>query len=171
MGGTGDSASFREPAPTPTRLERTTEPTPPTECTATCARTDMGNVQCCASGRFHEGKPPKKPKIKKKKLKGVSKKTNGVSGGKGNGGVQTVVTTAEDGSERAAPVAAQTQAPPEEAVEPPQQNEPEATSLHSEDSASRGETMAAARERFFSQVRDRFSTREETNLLIAAALY
>lgn len=117
----------------------------------------MGNVQCCASGRFHEGKPPKKPSSKKKKLKGISKKTNGVSGGNGNG-VQKVAAVAEDGSERAAPVAAPAQqaAPVEEVPveETPQRNEPEGDSSDSGDSGSRGETMAAARERFFSQVRN-----------------
>lgn len=114
----------------------------------------MGNVQCCASGRFHEGKPPKKPKIKKK-LKGVSKKTNGVSGGKSNGGVPKVVAVAEDGSERAAPVAAETQAQaaPQEAPAPPQEDAPDLEGLDTTDTASHGESMAAARERFFSQVR------------------
>jgi hypothetical protein len=115
----------------------------------------MGNVQCCASGRFHEGKPPKKPKIKKKKYKGLSKKINGVSGGKGNGGVK-VVTVAEDGSDRAAPEVAQTQAqtsPNEQTQVQSAASFPDSEADNADDSILRGESLAAARERFFSQVR------------------
>ncbi|XP_047988457.1 uncharacterized protein LOC125228053 [Leguminivora glycinivorella] len=51
---------IREPAPPPTRPnDRPTEPTPADRVNATCARPDMGNVQCCASGRFYEGKKTK----------------------------------------------------------------------------------------------------------------
>lgn len=125
----------------------------------------MGNVQCCASGRFPEGSPPKKPKNNKKKsnkLKGISKKSNGVGGGKNNGGVQKVVAVAEDASERAAPAAtaeAQSQvAPPNEdapVTNPVTQTQ---SSPYLEDIGSteidgpRNESMAAARERFFGQV-------------------
>lgn len=121
----------------------------------------MGNVQCCASGRFPEGKPPKKPKNKKKVkgLKGISKNSNGVGGGKGNGAVQKVVTMAEDGSEKAAPAEALVQAaPPAGDVPgglPPRQEENATQQTNESDSGSnspRSESMAAARERFFGQV-------------------
>ncbi|XP_059056964.1 NAD(+) hydrolase sarm1 isoform X2 [Achroia grisella] len=122
----------------------------------------MGNVQCCASGRFHEGKPPKpKDKNQKKKSKGLNKKTNGVSGGKKNGSVQKVITVAEDGSERAAPVQAQAQTSPAEDTrgsDPPQYDaaQQDATQPtdpeHSETDGQRAESMAIARERFFNQI-------------------
>ncbi|XP_049867412.1 NAD(+) hydrolase sarm1 isoform X1 [Pectinophora gossypiella] len=122
----------------------------------------MGNVQCCASGRFREGKPPKKPKVKKdKKGKNKNSAKNSVSGGKGNGIVNPFtekekVTVAEDKCERAAPAPAerQSQAPPEGAqADPPQQ--PPTTTEHletSEPDGPRNESMAAARERFFGQI-------------------
>ncbi|KAL4714602.1 hypothetical protein ACJJTC_006648 [Scirpophaga incertulas] len=121
----------------------------------------MGNVQCCASGRFHEGKPPKKPKNNKKKLKGINKKSNGV-GGKGDGGVKVVIV-AEEGSERAAPAVAQAQAQTAPAVDvatPPRNEAPAPSELppcyteieNAVDNGTRGETMAAARERFFNQI-------------------
>lgn len=124
----------------------------------------MGNVQCCASGRFHEGKLPNKPKDKnkKKKSKGINKKSNGVSGGKKNGSVQKVVTVAEDGSERAAPTEAQTQAAPAGDAPgipaPPVAAAPGAPAPSdpapdvSETDGPKTESTAAARERFFNQV-------------------
>lgn len=139
----------------------------------------MGNVQCCASGRFPEGNLPKKPKNKKKKaLKGVSKKSNGVSG-KGNGGVQRVVTVAEDGSERAAPAAtsaeplAQTAPPIIGALtaDAPETSEEEALneSNYTDNDAPRNESMAAARERFFTQVSESISVCKCLRILVAIA--
>lgn len=156
--------SFREPAPTPTRFERPTDRRLPPTRTATCARSDMGNVECCASGRFQEGKPPKKPKNKKNKKKQakVSETKNGVGGGKGDGGgVQKVVTVAEDASERAAPaetlVQAAAPASDTPADEPSQQQDtnstqPTANTDETDADAPRNESMAVARERFFGQV-------------------
>ncbi|CAH1645992.1 unnamed protein product [Spodoptera littoralis] len=121
----------------------------------------MGNVQCCASGRFPVGKPPKKAKNKKKTkgLKGVSKKNSSVSSGKGNGAVQKVATMAEDGSEKAAPAETLVQAAPTAVDVPdgllPRQEENEmqqANDSRSGSSSPRTESMAAARERFFGQV-------------------
>lgn len=121
----------------------------------------MGNVQCCASGRFPEGKPPKKPKTKKKTkgLKGVSKKSNGVGGAKGNGAVQKVVSMAEDGSEKAAPAETlvQAAAPVGDVPDGLPQRQEENETQQANDSSSgsnspRSESMAAARERFFGQV-------------------
>lgn len=120
----------------------------------------MGNVQCCASGRFPEGKPPNKPKNKKKEkgLKGVSKKSNGV-GGKGNGAVQKVVKMAEDGSERTAPADALVQTTPPTVdvpdggnVRQEENTMQEADVNESETNAPRNESMATARERFFNQI-------------------
>lgn len=125
----------------------------------------MGNVQCCASGRFPEGKPPKKPKNKKKTkgLKGISKKSNGVGGAKGNGAVQKVVTMAEDGSEKAAPaeMLVQAAAPVGDVPDgvPPRQEENETQQANDTSSGSnspRSESMAAARERFFGQIPELF---------------
>ncbi|XP_053625123.1 NAD(+) hydrolase sarm1 isoform X3 [Plodia interpunctella] len=131
----------------------------------------MGNVQCCASGRFLQGKLPNKPKekTKKKKAKGISKKNSGGSGGKKNGNsVQKVVTVAEDESERAAPAEAQAQTLPAE--EAPSVGDPTLKSLQGDTSPQpqedqdctdgiepRTESMAAARERFFTQIPDAFS--------------
>lgn len=121
----------------------------------------MGNVQCCASGRFPKGKPPNKPKDKKKTkgLKGITKKSNGVGSGKGNGAVQKVVTMAEDGSEKAAPAEAVVQALPAAADVPdgalPRLQDSAAQQAAPSDCESdspRSESMAAARERFFGQV-------------------
>lgn len=124
----------------------------------------MGNVQCCASGRFPEGKPQNKPKERKKKskgLKGVTKKTNGAGAGKGNGSVQKAVAMAEDGSEREAPAGPQTEvlaqaAPPSESVpaEVPQEHctEQGEPSTEETDAAAHNESIAVARERFFNQV-------------------
>lgn len=120
----------------------------------------MGNVQCCASGRFPVGKPPKKPKNKKKSkgLKGISKK-NSVGSGKGNGAVQKGVTMAEDGSEKAAPAETlvQAAAPAGDVTDglPLRQEENEMQQASDNSSGSnspRSESMAAARERFFGQV-------------------
>ncbi|KAM3963160.1 LOW QUALITY PROTEIN: sterile alpha and armadillo motif [Aphomia sociella] len=121
----------------------------------------MGNVQCCASGRFKEGKPPKpKDKNKKNKSKGINKKANGVSGGKKNGSVQKVITVAEDGSERAAPVEAHAQTSPAENApgdpaqhDTAQQDSTQPADLdNSETDGQRTESMAVARERFFNQI-------------------
>lgn len=122
----------------------------------------MGNVQCCASGRFQEGKP-QKPKEKKKKkikgLKGVSKKPNGIGSVKGNGGV-TKITVAEDGSERAPPVQPQNeklaQAAPPAADDAPDQTAAENKSSTEPDGSPRNESIAVARERFFGQVGSNF---------------
>ena len=106
------------------------------------------------------GKPPKKPKNKKKSkgLKGITKK-NSVSGGKGNGAVQKVATMAEDGSEKAAPAETLVQAAaPEGDVPdglPPRQEENETQQANDTSSGSnspRSESISAARERFFGQV-------------------
>ncbi|XP_026744380.1 sterile alpha and TIR motif-containing protein 1 isoform X1 [Trichoplusia ni] len=122
----------------------------------------MGNVQCCASGRFPKGKPPNKPKDKKKTkgLKGITKKSNGVGSGKGNGAVQKVVTMAEDGSEKAAPAEAVVQALPaaadvQDGALPRLQDSAaqQAAPSDCESDSPRSESMAAARERFFGQVR------------------
>ncbi|KOB77182.1 Uncharacterized protein OBRU01_01713 [Operophtera brumata] len=122
----------------------------------------MGNVQCCASGRFPEGKPPNKPKEKKKTkgLKGVTKKTNGAGAGKGNGTVQKLVAVAEDGSKRAAPALAEPHtellsqaAPPSDNVpgsEPA--NEHKHTTEETDAAAAPNESIAVARERFFNEV-------------------
>ncbi|CAH0604789.1 unnamed protein product [Chrysodeixis includens] len=118
----------------------------------------MGNVQCCASGRFPKGKPPNKPKDKKKTkgLKGITKKSNGVGSGKGNGAVQKVVTMAEDGNEKAAPAEALVQAPPAADVPdgalPGLQDPAQPTGSDCESDSPRSESMAAARERFFGQI-------------------
>lgn len=121
----------------------------------------MGNVQCCANGRFREGKPKKEPKnkkIKKKQTKDYKKK-NGVSGGgKGDSGVKKVVTVAEDGSERAAPAEtlAQATSPAADTLSatPPQQDSTAQndTLNGTETDSPRGESMTTARERFFGQV-------------------
>lgn len=125
----------------------------------------MGNVQCCASGRFPEDKPQNKPKEKKKKklkgLKGITKKTNGAGAGKGNGIVQKVVVMAEDASERAAPAKPQTEvlsqaAPTSDApaYDDAQKHSTPEGELDTEetDAAARNESIAVARERFFNQV-------------------
>ncbi|KAF9790179.1 hypothetical protein SFRURICE_010839 [Spodoptera frugiperda] len=122
----------------------------------------MGNVQCCASGRFPVGKPPKEAKKKKKTkgLKGISKKNSSVSSGKGNGAVQKVATMAEDGSEKAAPAETLVQAAPTAVDVPdglsprPEENETQQANDNSRSGSSspRTESMAAARERFFGQV-------------------
>ncbi|XP_026744388.1 sterile alpha and TIR motif-containing protein 1 isoform X2 [Trichoplusia ni] len=121
----------------------------------------MGNVQCCASGRFPKGKPPNKPKDKKKTkgLKGITKKSNGVGSGKGNGAVQKVVTMAEDGSEKAAPAEAVVQALPaaadvQDGALPRLQDSAaqQAAPSDCESDSPRSESMAAARERFFGQI-------------------
>lgn len=122
----------------------------------------MGNVQCCASGRFRKGKPPKEPKNKKnknKKKQTKDTKKNGVSGGGGKGdqGVQKVVTVAEDGSERAAPAVTLVQATSPAAdtsvVSPQQGPLPQNnTSNDNETDSPRSENMTTARERFFGQV-------------------
>ncbi|XP_013195889.2 NAD(+) hydrolase sarm1 isoform X2 [Amyelois transitella] len=131
----------------------------------------MGNVQCCASGRFHEGKLPNKPKdkTKKKKSKGISKKNSGDSGANKNGSVQKVVTVAEDGSERPAPAEAQTQTSPaketpnvgdptrQETAPHTDQHPPEADLDNTDGIGPRTESMAVARERFFTQIPDAFS--------------
>lgn len=122
----------------------------------------MGNVQCCASGRFQEGKPPKKPKTKgkKKEKSKISAKNNGVGGGKGDGSVERKVM-AEDSSERAAPagvpVEALTQTTP--AVDVPhdpipqgQPNDQNPEITDTDNDGLRNESMAEARERFFTQV-------------------
>lgn len=120
----------------------------------------MGNVQCCASDRLHEGKPPKKPKNNKKtkkKQKENSEKTNGVGGGRIEEGVQKVAKVAEDTSERAAPKAAQAQnsPPPEDSVKNSEDSknmtQPSETNSVKSDTA-KNENMATARERFFGQV-------------------
>lgn len=120
----------------------------------------MGNVQCCASDRFHEGKPPKKPKSKKKnkkKQKGNSEKTNGVGGNTVDSSAQKVTKVAEDRSERVAPQEAQAQSapPPDDPVKKSQDSlnmtQPTDSSSVKSDSP-RNETTAAARERFFGQV-------------------
>lgn len=124
----------------------------------------MGNMQtCCASGRFQEGKPPKIKKSKNKKIKNkplkFSGKTNGVGSGKGDGGVQKVVTVAEDGAERPAPAAAEAQTaspagdiPAAEPAPAPYQQHTTAAASDTDSDGSRNESMAAARERFFGQV-------------------
>ncbi|CAB3242412.1 unnamed protein product [Arctia plantaginis] len=121
----------------------------------------MGNVQCCASGRFPESKPPNKPKNKKKTkgLKGISKESNGVGGGKGNGAVQKVVTMAEDSSERPAPTEAPVQSSPPNTdvpdggtVRQEENSTQDANVVDFDTNAPRTESMAAARERFFNQV-------------------
>ncbi|XP_063620717.1 NAD(+) hydrolase sarm1-like isoform X5 [Cydia splendana] len=117
----------------------------------------MGNVQCCASGRFLEGKKTKKPKKQKKeKSKGVSAKNN-VVGGKPSADCKVM---AEDSSERAAPAAAPAEAltqaaPPAEDVTdgPPQPNVQEPGTTGTDNDGQRNESMAEARERFFTQVR------------------
>lgn len=121
----------------------------------------MGNVQCCASGRFREGKPPKEPKNKKNKKKQTKdcNKKNGVSGGGGkvDQGVKKVVTVAEDGSERAAPaetlVQATSPAADTSTTSPQQDSLPQNNiSNVNETDYPRGESMTTARERFFGQV-------------------
>nr|XP_021181341.2 NAD(+) hydrolase sarm1 isoform X3 [Helicoverpa armigera] len=121
----------------------------------------MGNVQCCASGRFPVGKPPKKAKNKKKDkgLKGISKKSNSVGSGKGNGAVQKLTPMAEDGSEKAAPAETLVQAAPPAGDVPdgvlPRQEESEtqqANDTRSGSSSPHSESIAAARERFFGQI-------------------
>lgn len=120
----------------------------------------MGNVQCCANDRFHEGKPPKKLKNKKKNKKkqnGNSEKTNGIGGNTVDNSAQKVTKVAEDSSERVAPqeAHAQTAPPPNNPVEKSQDSlnmtQPvNSTSVESD--TPRNETTAAARERFFGQV-------------------
>lgn len=126
----------------------------------------MGNVQCCASGRFPEGKPQNKPKEKKKKktksLKGVTKKTSSAGAGKGNGSVQKVVAMAEDASERAAQCEPQSEvlaqaAPPTDTVTAHDDAQEHSTlqgeaGIEDIDAAARNESIAVARERFFNQV-------------------
>lgn len=112
----------------------------------------MGNVQCCASGRFHQGKLPKKPKkSKKKELKANSATTNGVGGGK-NGGLK-VSAVAEDATEHAAPAAekqAQGTAP---AAESASETVPPAADVNKSADQQHNKNISAARERFFGQVR------------------
>lgn len=121
----------------------------------------MGNVQCCARGRFRAGKPPKEPKNKKNKKKQTKdcKKKNGISGGgKSDPGVKKVATVAEDGSEKAAPAETLAQATSPAAntlsAAPPQQDSPPQnyTLNVDETDCPRGESMTTARERFFGQV-------------------
>lgn len=126
----------------------------------------MGNVQCCASGRFSGGDLPKKQKSKKKKskgLKGISKKTNSVGGGKTNGGIQKVVNVAEDASERVAPAATPAETlvqaappladtPPNNVSEQPQETMQSDSTDATETDSPRSESMAEARERFFGQI-------------------
>lgn len=112
----------------------------------------MGNVQCCASERFHKGKPPKKPKQNKKKgLKPDtnSDKRNGVGGDK-NKGQPRVSTVAEDATERAAPVEkAQETAPV--AADAAAAEPPVAATVDSGEQ-QHNESISEARERFFGQV-------------------
>lgn len=123
----------------------------------------MGNVQCCASGCFHEGKPQKKSKEKKKKtkgLKGVTKKTFSVGNGKGNGVVPKVVVSAEEVPEKTVPAKEEekiTQAAPpsENASETKQESRDQQTNsavFETDAAAGHHESIAVARERFFKQV-------------------
>lgn len=142
---------------------------PPSEESATCVRSEMGNVQCCARGRFQEGKPSKKTKnnkkINKKQQVDNSVARNGLGGGKREEGVNKVLIVAEDGSERAAPAMApaetQGQSPvnanghPVDASRPVEpQREQEALNQSQDNILPQhpNESMAAARERFFGQV-------------------
>ncbi|CAH2073674.1 unnamed protein product, partial [Iphiclides podalirius] len=120
----------------------------------------MGNVQCCASDRFDKANSPDRPKGKGKKgkqRKGPSEKTNGIGGDKGDGGVHKVVIVAEEAKKRAA-AAAELPQSSSTAPEPsaPQQEPPKEDPSSTETDAPRGESMAAARERFFGQVRERY---------------
>lgn len=127
----------------------------------------MGNVQCCANRRFPQGKLKNKlsdkKKSKKNKQKSAKTKTNGVGGDKGKP-LTKVQTVAEDVTERAAPAAdAATQqavapvagdladTPHQEAGEP-QGTDNADSSKDTTDVALRPESVAAARERFFTQV-------------------
>lgn len=123
----------------------------------------MGNVQCCTSGRFPEGKPQNKPKEKKKKtkgLKGVTKKNTSAGAGKGNGTVQKLVAVAENGSERAEPAQAEPQTEVLSQASPPSDNTPGPEAAHEHEhsneetdaAAAPNESIAVARERFFNEV-------------------
>lgn len=127
----------------------------------------MGNVQCCASGRFPEGKPSKKLNSKNKNKKNIlsnqSDKNNGKS--KGDKSVHKAATVAEDKSKPAAPATANgllappvdtgpsiTGSPMNGTQQPTKEQTQQTSTVPTESAHQSIESIAAARERFFGQV-------------------
>ncbi|XP_032513836.2 NAD(+) hydrolase sarm1 isoform X1 [Danaus plexippus] len=120
----------------------------------------MGNVQCCSSD-LQEGKQIKKQKNKKKTKKKQKKNSgniNGLGGAKLDSNCGEKVATVAEDTERAAPKEAQAQnmhpdiKPVNKSQESLNVTQPDDTNSN-KSQPSQNESMAAARERFFNQVR------------------
>lgn len=166
------AVSFRDSAPAraPMRFERPTDRADSRRASAaTCVRVDMGNVQCCAGGRFHEGRPAKKPKDKKKnekqKSSDISDKNNGLGICKTEEKNQKIEKVAEERSEKAAPASLPAEAAHADAPDAtiqrsnPVEQQTRQTNITEPSSIApphyTTESMATARERFFGQVKNK----------------